>query len=186
MAIIIAAHAGTGKSHAAKMNSSLFTDLTYYTYRYNVPDDISYDENEDSESVKASFRFPENENYPENYLEAIKEAANENKIIFIVPDPRILLHLEMENIPYVLAYPVRSAKDEYKQRFVSRGNKENFMKIFIGRWDAFIDEFECDTYARHIVMQPHQYLSDILDENMLSKNITEIGEQSTWNGEEYL
>jgi len=52
MAIIVAAHAGTGKTYAAKMNDWLFIDLTYYTYRYEIPEDYSYDE-EDSESIKA-------------------------------------------------------------------------------------------------------------------------------------
>ena len=180
MAIIIAAHAGAGKSYAAKMNSSVFTDLTYYMYRYEVPDGYVYDDDEDSESIKASFRFPENENYPENYLDAIKTAAKDNKIIFIVPDPHILSQLRTEGIPYLLIYPVRSAREEYRQRFIKRGNKDNFMKIFIGRWDSFIDAFERDTYGRHIVLQPHQYLSDVLNESLLSKNIDEIGEESTW------
>ena len=180
MAIIVAAHAGTGKTYAARMNENLFTDLTYYTYRYNVPEDCYYNEAEDSESTKGKFRYPFKNEYPDNYLEAIKEATQVNKFILIVPDPWILSRLQMEDIPYIVAYPVRSARNEYKQRFISRGNKSRFLKIFIDRWDKFMDDFERNTYARHIVMQPHQYLSDVLDECLLSKSIEEIGDKSTW------
>jgi len=179
MAIIIAAHAGTGKSYAAKTNSSLFIDLTYFKYRYDIPDDYIHNENKDSESLKANFGFPDNKDYPENYLEAIKAAAKENKILFIVPEPRILSWLELEDIPYAVAYPIRSAKEEYRRRFLARGNEENFMDIFIGRWDRFIDEFERNTYARHIILESCQYLTDVIDESFLSKNIDEIGIKST-------
>jgi len=162
------------------MNNNLFTDLTYYTYRYDVPEDNNYDDNEDSESIKASFSFPPNKNYPKNYLEAIRSAAQDNKFVFIVPDPGILSMLQIKDIPYAIAYPIRSAREEYRQRFVLRGNSEDFLKIFIDRWDRFIDDFERNTYARHIILQPHQHLSDVLDERMLSVGVGGIGEKSSW------
>jgi len=59
-------------------------------------------------------------------------------------------------------------------------NREDFLKIFIDRWDGFIDDFERNTYARHIILQPHQDLSDILDERMLSEGVGSIGEKSSW------
>ncbi|MDR2590158.1 MAG: leucine-rich repeat domain-containing protein [Oscillospiraceae bacterium] len=179
MALIIAAHAGTGKTYAAKMNSNLFTDLTYYTYRYDIPEDFIHNK-EDSEAIKAEFRFPRNFDYPENYIEAIKNASKENKIILIVPDPYLLSTLEEENIPYVIAYPERSAKEEYRQRFIKRGNEDNFMRIFTGSWDGFIDDFVRNTYARHIVLESHEYLTDVLDKSMLNKSIEEVGEKNTW------
>jgi len=178
-AIIIAAHAGTGKSMFARKNPEIAVDLTYYCYRYNVPDAHKFDE-KSSESVKAEFKYPKNEEYPENYLKALKAVLCEKKFILIPPDPAILLKLQLEDIPYVLVYPQLDAKEEYGRRFVARGNGESFMRIFVGKWHFFICDFLRDTYGKHIVMQSEQYLSDILGKEILDKGIGKIGIDNSW------
>ena len=38
-----------------------------------------------------------------------------------------------------------------------------FLLIFIGRWNSFMDSLREDTYGKHIILRPKQYLSDVLD-----------------------
>jgi hypothetical protein len=100
--------------------------------------------------------------WPRNYVNAIKAAMAGCRALLIPTDMFVLWLLQSENIPYWLAYPRREAKDVYHKRFLERGNTEGFIDVFIGGWDSFLDAFEQDTYGRHIVLEPHQYLSDVL------------------------
>jgi hypothetical protein len=161
--MIIAAHAGTGKTTLAKIYPAKFVDFICMPYKYHLPKSLSENENE---SCKANSDNDRNWEYPYNYFEAIKEAMADRTLI-IPPDLNVLYLLREEKIPYFLCYPVREAKEVYRKRYIERGNTEDFLSIFIDRWDSFIDGFEADDYGRHIVMQPHQFLSDVFDEKML-------------------
>jgi len=74
----------------------------------------------------------------------------------------VLALLRQEKLPYLLCYPQKHAKEVYRQRFLDRGNTAKFIEIFIGGWDWYLEAFEQDSYEEHIVMQPHQFLSDVL------------------------
>jgi hypothetical protein len=158
--IIIAAHAGTGKTTFAKEHPHIAVDLVCMPYKYILPNE--FDES-DSESCKANPDNELNPEYPQNYVDAIKSALNdgEKKFILIPPESRILKLLEKDGIPYVLCYPCRERKDEFDLIYSVRGNTDEFMEIFIGGWDNFIDNFESNTYGRHIVLQPYEYLTGI-------------------------
>ena len=156
--MIIAAFCGTGKSTFAAKNPEKVIDFICMPYKYFLDT-----EGEECEFSKAN---PENvmrPDWPFNYVNAIKEIDNEGKIILIPSDSRVLELLRSEHIPYVLIYPQRDAKDVYHQRFIDRGNSEIFIDIFIGNWDYFLDVLEKDPCDRHIVLQPHEFLSDAVD-----------------------
>lgn len=95
-------------------------------------------------------------------MDAIKEALKSGKTLLIPLAWNVLLHLEMEKIPYLLCYPRRDAKEIYRKRYIERGNSDEFLSIFIDSWDGFIDALEEDSYGQHIVLEPHQFLSDVL------------------------
>ena len=118
-------------------------------------------ESDSGEAEKASFENLMREDWPWNYVEAIKVALKEYETILIPSDTGVLKMLETEGLTYILCYPDRDEKDEYEQRFIARGNSENFLSIFIGGWDRFMDALEKDTYGKHIVLRERQYLSDI-------------------------
>jgi len=173
--MIVAVHAGAGKTYFAKTNPATAIDLTCMPYKYLLSD--NYNE-ADGESCKADFDLEMNPEYPDNYFEAIIKANAENpeKFILIPPDPRVLFLLwHKAKIPYIICYPRHSSKNEYRRRYIDRGNSESFLDIFIGGWNRFWKSMRQDTHGRHIIMQPHQFLSDILDKSMLKKDINEIG-----------
>jgi len=157
--MIIAAYAGCGKSTFAKMNPKSAVDFHCMPYKYYLEEDNDIE----GEKCKAN---PDNEIRPEwpyNYVDAIEELMNVYKYILIPSDSRVLTLLEDEQIPYTLIYPHRDSKEEYRQRYVNRGNTEHFLSIFYERWDRFIDRLESDCYGKHIVLQSNQFIADVID-----------------------
>jgi hypothetical protein len=156
--MIIAAYAGCGKSTFAKMNTEAL-DFHCIPYKYFIDD-----KNDRGEAGKAD---PDNEMRPEwpyNYVSAIKKLMDNYEYILIPSDFRVLALLEQEQLPYTLVYPHRDAKEEYLKRYIDRGNTENFLSIFYEHWDWFIDHLEADSYGKQIMLQSHQFLSDVIGE----------------------
>jgi len=157
--MIIAAYAGTGKTTLAALYPEKVIDLVCMPYKYLFGQD-----NECNEASKAN---PDNiiqDDWPSNYVHAIKRALDDDdKIILIPTDLLILSLLKSEKLPYTIVYPQRDAKKIYRERFLKRGNTKEFIDIFIGRWDRFLDCLEKDTYGFHIVLQPNQFLGDVVE-----------------------
>jgi len=155
--MIIAAHAGTGKTTFAQLHPDKVTDFVCMPYKYHLPETGEFDE-----SSKASLEYEMQEAWPYNYIEAIKNEMKVGKTLLIPSVWMVLVYLEMERIPFILCYPRRDAKEVYRQRYIDRGNTDEFLSVFIDGWDAFMDKLEANTYGTHIVMEPHQYLSDVI------------------------
>jgi hypothetical protein len=154
--MIIAAYAGTGKTTFAELYPKTVIDFVSMPYKYVLDDDMS-------EACKAN---PDNimrDDWPFNYVSAIKQALDSDKILLIPTDLLVLKILQSEKIPYVLCYPQKDAREIYRKRFLDRGNTVEFIKVFIDRWDEFFEGFERDSYGQHIVLKPGQYLSDVID-----------------------
>ena len=163
---IIAAYAGTGKTHFASLYPELAIDLVCMPYKYVITQDTLYDE-----SSKAN---PENimhYDWPYNYIAAIKQNLESDKLLLIPSDLFILELLMKEKLHYCLCYPQRNAKEIYRERYINRGNTTEFIDIFIGGWDRFMDEFENNSYGQHIVLQPNQFISDVIKTRLISPSL---------------
>ena len=156
--MIIAAYAGTGKTYFASLYPQKVIDLVCMPYKYIINSNNIFDE-----SSKANIDDVLNPNWPLNYLLAIKNNLQSDKIILIPPDYFILMLLKSENMQYYICYPQRNIKEQYLKRYIDRGNNANFIDIFIGRWDEFIDSYEKDSFGKHIVLQANQFLSDVIE-----------------------
>lgn len=156
--MIIAAHAGTGKTRFSK---EIFdsVDLVCMPYKYHLPDGIL--SCEEIESKKADLGLVLRDEWPDNYIKAVINRYNENRYVVIPPIAPVLEALRNEHIPYILCYPERKAKDEYERRYKGRGNTKNFLDIFIGYWNRFMDALESDPGTHHIVMKSGEYLTDL-------------------------
>lgn len=156
--MIIAAFAGTGKSMLAEKYPDKIVDFVCMPYKYYLETCC-----DGGEAGKAN---PDNimrDDWPYNYVDAIKEALGNGLLLLIPSEFRVLSLLREENIPYFLCYPQRSAKEIYHKRYLDRGNTEEFLAVFIDKWDRFLDNLEKDSYGQHIVLQPQQFLSDVID-----------------------
>jgi len=162
--MIVAAYSGTGKTYFAKQHPDKTVDFVLMPYKYFLDLSVPYDE-----SKKADPDLEMRPEWPHNYVKAILEQP-ENKIILIPSDAGVLKMLEKENVPYYLCYPKRKSKKVYMKRYIKRGNSPDFLSIFIGEWDYFMDTLREDTYGQHIKIKPKQYLTDVLDIKALLNN----------------
>jgi len=156
--MIIAAFAGTGKTTLAALYPQTVVDFVCMPYKYLLEQGVSY-----TEASKADPSLILHDDWPLNYVHAIKQNLSGGKILLIPPDCYVLSFLMNEGLDYTLCYPQRSAKEIYRKRFLDRGNTEEFLDIFIGKWDSFLDSIEMYQYGRHIVLQPNQFLGDVID-----------------------
>jgi len=164
--MIIAGFSGIGKTILATLYPQSVIDFVCMLYKYKV------DENEVfTEASKASLDYEFIFGWEVNYVKAIKQNMSDDKILLIPSDFRVLSLLENEDIQYILCYPKREAKETYHKRFIERGNTQYFLDIFIGRWDEFMDNLEDDSYGRRIVLEPDQFLSDVIDVNELLTSV---------------
>jgi hypothetical protein len=155
--MIIAAYAGTGKTTLAAMYPDNTEDFVCMPYKYYLaPDDNN------GEISKGNPNNLMREDWPQNYIKAIKMALCAEKALLIPSDSHVMMLLRLESIPYTLCYPRRDAKETYRRRFIARGNTEDFLSIFIDGWDLFLDNLEKDEAGQRIVLEPHQFLSDVI------------------------
>ena len=167
--MIIAAFAGVGKTYFCD-NIQNAIDFVCMPYKYFLPE-TKKDTAED-EQLKADFSLEMNPMYPHNYIKAIMDNINKYKYLVIPSDVRVLKALENNNVSYILCYPTIDAKDEYEKRYLKRGNTEDFIEIFIGRWDYFMKSLRADNYGIHIEMNKQEHLFDVkkkIDEIILKQ-----------------
>ena len=153
MGVIVAASAGTGKTSLARQCPDKILDLECVPYKYDMEPGTVY-----GEADKANF-WDIAEDWPRNYITKIKEVQHSRDFILIPPDVMVLELLRSHGIPYILAYPDRKCKEEYRARFIERGNQEEFLHIFVDGWDRFMDTYE-DTYSvGRVVLGAGEFLS---------------------------
>ena len=157
--MIIAAHAGTGKTYFAKKICDS-VDFVCMPYKYYLPD--GFVAGEENESIKADLDLIVREEWPDNYSKAVINVYNEHKYVIIPPIGSVLAALRDEDIPYILCYPERSAKAEYESRYRDRGNSESFLRVFVDHWDMFLNDMESDPGDNHVVLKEGEYLLDYL------------------------
>lgn len=104
---------------------------------------------------KTDRRNPE---FPNNYIEHIKNKMNTEDIIFISSHKQVRDALKEFNIPYTLVIPRRELKDEWIERFRSRGNTKEFIDNVIQNWDNWMDELYTDRCELVVRLNSGEYI----------------------------
>lgn len=138
MGIIISGFSNIGKSSLSK-----FKDLNY----------IDFD----------THFFRKEEGWEKMYVECLLALSSKYDYVFITTHGVMLERLNELGIEYYLVYPKRELKDEYKNRTISRNSSEEFVNGFFSRWDEHISDCEKNTFAKKIVLESGEYLSDVID-----------------------
>lgn len=138
MGIIISGFSNIGKSSLSK-----FKDLNY----------IDFD----------THFFRKEEGWEKMYVECLLALSSKYDYVFITTHGVMLERLNELGIEYYLVYPKRELKDEYKNRAISRNSSEEFVNGFFSRWDEHISDCEKNTFAKKIVLEAGEYLSDVID-----------------------
>ena len=133
MSIIISAYPGCGKTYTTnwvKENrpklAVLDSDSSYFSWIWE-------------NGVKTDKRNPE---FPNNYIQHIKDNMNTADIIFVSSHKVVRDALKATGIRFMLVYLDKSMKAEFIQRYKNRGSSEEFIKFQEDNWDNFIDEWD--------------------------------------------
>lgn len=120
----------------------------------------------DSDSSKFSWLKPgvRHPDFPANYIEHIKSNIGKLDFIFVSSHDVVREALNNEGIEYTIVYPSKDIKDEYIQRYIDRGNNENFVKLLQENYETFIEGIEKETKPKLVPLGSGQYLSDVLGE----------------------
>ncbi len=157
--MIIAAFAGTGKSWFCKKYEQAI-DFVCIPFKYYNLSDFK-----EGEEVKASLDLELRFNWQKSYYEALVDTYKKypNQIIVIPTIHTILNWLERDKIPYTLVYPEMHLCDEYKQRYINRGNTEDFLDVFIGEWEMWITFMSAHKSVDEIILRSGEYLTDVIE-----------------------
>ena len=134
--IVCAAFCGTGKSYLSKTYPKAVAELECWYYREG--------------------------NFPQNYVEAVKNQLGKSEFLFISTDPVILKQLRKENIEFILAYPDNSLKEEYMQRFCNRNDAYDFIGVMYKHWDEWLNKPKKQKCSKRIVLKRGEFLENVI------------------------
>lgn len=112
-----------------------------------------------------------NQNFPNNYINHIKNLLNEDyDYILVSTHKEVIQALLHYKLSFQIVYPHRNLKDEYLSRYKNRGSPESFISLMNENWDTFISDLEnVQGVYKHMINKPGLFLKDILD-NVTSCN----------------
>ena len=168
---LILSYMGTGKTELSKKFKNVI-DLDFLDYRYIY--DISI-RHLPLEQRKGQVHLRTiNEEYPNNYINAILEELKKGKIVvtpfiehvFNAVDNNYEI-IKENNTKIILVFPQSDSFEEYEKRFKERGNKEQFIERR-RREFPFLDNLfknaDEEKYEK-VIAKPNQFLLQILEEN---------------------
>lgn len=158
--MIVSAFAGVGKTTLAQMYKEDVIDLESGNFKWL--------ENDGTEESKGNRKI-QNPKYPINYLEAIKKANSQYKVVLISQHDVIRKCLDAVKLDYVVVYPEMSMKEEFIERYKARGNNEGFINLITSKWESWISNLNLIHNHKKIILGKGQYLSDFVEELGLPK-----------------
>ena len=154
---IISAFPGTGKSYFYNENKSTTIDSDSSEFSW-VKDDQGNNTKE------------RNPNFPQNYIEHIKENIGKYEFIFVSSHKEVRDALKDNCIFFYLVYPSDRRKEEFLQRYIDRGSPSGFVKLIENKWEEWLKECEFETYGCSNVRMVLPNLSDELSHIIASEN----------------
>jgi adenylate kinase family enzyme len=119
----------------------------------------------DSDSSKFSWIEPgiRNPDFPNNYINHIKELIGKVDGILVSSHSIVREALAAANIKYVLVYPDKSLYLKYLKRYVKRNNDTEFIINMAKLFHTFVNQCDNDMNAIRYKMTEDNYLSDIIE-----------------------
>ncbi|MDT0160378.1 hypothetical protein [Bacillus sp. AG4(2022)] len=146
--LVISGFPGVGKSHLYQTNEKLAVL--------------------DSDSSRFSWiNLVRNPQFPDNYMRHIKNNLGFVDNILISSHDVVRKALKENNLNYVLVYPSIDLKEEYIERYKSRGSSKDFIEHIENNWEKYILEIEKETFPKLLRLESGQYLKDALEAHYL-------------------
>jgi len=157
--MIIAAYAGTGKSTLASKAENI-KEIFSMPYSWILPKQGGDRQTKD-EVEKGAMYHVHDPRYPYNFVLEVLKAEKEYGCVIIPSVDRVIKILQEEyGRMVVVCYPEDGLEEEYRQRYIERGNTKEFLKLFVEDMYSFIEPLKENTEAHHIVLHSGEYLLD--------------------------
>lgn len=106
-----------------------------------------------------------NPDFPNNYINHIKENIGKVDYIFISSHEDVRTALYMNMIDFILIYPNVDLKHEWIYRMKKRGNDEKFIEVISENWYDWILECKLDHRPiQKIELNRGQYIQNIISD----------------------
>lgn len=143
-AIVISAFPGTGKTASLK----LFPEF----------------EIQDSDSSLFSWSSPgvRHPDFPNNYIEHIKSKLDTCNFIMVSSHKQVRDALDAAGIEFILVYPELECREEYLERYRTRGSDACFIAMMEKNFEMFVNECKQHRPGIHVPLKPGLYMSDVV------------------------
>lgn len=158
LGIVISGFSGVGKTTLGKKYKNVI-DLDSAEYVY----DDSELQHLDIEARKGMDRKA-NPDWPENYINKIKEVKNNYDFILVWDRLDCLEEYFKNGIEYWLCYPEEKSLEIYKKRYINRGNSQQYVEKKIKQYYQNINTFE-SLNVKKIILKGNETLEDYLVKN---------------------
>lgn len=154
--IVIAGFSGIGKTTLAnKYKNVLDLDVTQFVYDDS---DILHIPFEKRKGMKRKH----NPLWPQNYINALKEAQKEYDVVLIWDREDIIKEYINNEIEFILCYPSKDDLNNYIQRYRDRGNREKYIKWKLEQYDDKMRLFK-SLNVEKIILTNNQTIEDYLE-----------------------
>ena len=141
--MIIAGYAGVGKNYFSE-NTENAIEISSMPFRWILTNNIDKSAKE-LEKEKGAFYHLANPLFPMNYVFEVLKAESSCKYVVIPTVEWVLEVLQEEyNRDCILVYPEESLKEEYRQRYIARGNSDSFMRLFVDGWEERLESLRAN------------------------------------------
>lgn len=159
--LIIAGFSGIGKTTlATKYKNVIDLDAAPYVYTDVGLEHLSLEE-------RKGLQRPSNPNWPMNYIEAIQLTMKDYDIILVWDRPDIVNMYLSQHIPFLLCYPSRDAIKEYYDRFISRGNSQDYANMKLDQYKTRLPFYQ-QLSVDKIILGPKETLEDYLKQHNIT------------------
>ena len=118
----------------------------------------------DSSNFSWSDKGVRNPNWPQNYIDHIKDQRDTADVILVSSHDVIRKALAESGIPFTLVYPLLEMKDEHIQRYKNRESDEQLVTLLEKNYEKWIPELMDQEGCKHVVLQSGEYLADVIED----------------------
>lgn len=120
-------------------------------------------ENSDMNVIDSdSSKFDKSE-FPANYIEHIKKNIGTVSVILVSSHKEVRDALVENEIPFVLVYPDKELKEDYIERYKTRGSPPAFVELISSNWDDWIGELENQVGCYRYKLSSGEFLESLFE-----------------------